>query len=572
MKTLVFDIETNGITDFTNLTDLKCIHCIGVSDGISTKVYHGKLEVENAVKLLTKADVLVGHNVFGFDIRALKLLFNFQPKGIVYDTLILSRLCWPDVKEEDFTRLNSGFPKNYIGRHSLGAWGYRLGVIKGQFKDTNTFETFSQEMADYCARDVEITSLLYAKLQGQELNPKSVALEQEFSLIMQEQERCGIPFNIEGATSLYSDLIDLKSKLTTELVSLFPPKIVQLKTKQKVIPFNPGSRLQISEGLIAKHGWRPTEFTPDGRPMVNEEILSTLEYDEAKLLSRYLLLEKRIGQLGDGNEGWLKLVKKGRIHGRVNTNGALTGRCTHSSPNMAQVPSVKSPWGKECRALFYAPAGYKMVGVDASGLELRCLAHYMAKYDDGKYAETVVNGDIHTLNQKAAGLPTRDAAKLFIYALIYGAGDEKIGKIIGGTRQSGKQIKDKFLAKVPAIKKLKEGVEYALDIKKSLNGLDGRKLKPRSKHAALNTLLQSAGAVLMKRATILSWEKFKKAGIEVQQVAHVHDEIQFITKEENAERVGKLCVESIAEAGKIFGFRCSLGGEYRVGNNWAETH
>jgi DNA polymerase I-like protein with 3'-5' exonuclease and polymerase domains len=161
---------------------------------------------------------------------------------------------------------------------------------------------------------------------------------------------------------------------------------------------------------------------------------------------------------------------------------------------------------------------------------------------------------------------------VFIYALVYGAGDEKIGKIIGGDRAKGRAIRTRFLSKVPALKRLKDDIERAVDQRGFLVGLDGRKLKVRSKHSALNTLLQSAGAILVKQATVLAWRAFNKAKIEASQVAHVHDEIQFIVKEDNAKQVGELTVESIRKAGQVFKFRCPLDGEYRVGPNWAETH
>jgi DNA polymerase-1 len=570
------DIETNGIEDFTRLSDLKKIHCIAIkcNDPVAgfgpTEIFTAD-QLEEVRGILDRASTIIGHNIIGFDLRAIKKLMNWEPKWdqTVIDTVVTSRLCWPDIKEEDFARVDRGFPKNLIGRHSLEAWGHRLGLHKGK---CDQWDVYTPEMGEYCKNDVDVTVRLHHRIMEESPCFMSVNLEHDFAKIIQKQEESGVPFNMDAAATLYSTLVERKGILSKKLVDLFPPKEVKLKTKTKYIPFNPGSRLQIAEGLIKKYGWKPDEFTPDGRAKVDEEVLSRLEYQEAKLLSEYLLVEKRIGQLGDGNEGWMKLAKNGRIHGRVNTNGAVTGRCSHSSPNLAQVPSVKSPFGKECRSLFYAPSGFKMVGVDASGLELRCLAHYMAKYDDGEYANTVIKGDVHTTNQKAAGLETRDQAKVFIYALVYGAGDEKIGKIIGGSRVTGRNVRTRFMSKVPALKKLKDDIEHALDQRGYLIGLDGRKLRPRSKHAALNTLLQSAGAILVKQATVLAWRAFHAAKLEVTQVAHVHDEIQFIVREDNAEQVGQLTVDAIRKAGQVFKFRCPLDGEYRVGANWAETH
>jgi DNA polymerase I-like protein with 3'-5' exonuclease and polymerase domains len=570
------DIETNGIEDFTRLSDLKKIHCIAIkcNDPVAgfgpTEVFVDG-QFDEVIGILKRSKEIIGHNILGFDLRAIKKILGWEPSWdqTVSDTMILARLCWPDIKEDDFIRMGDGFPKNLIGRHSLEAWGHRIGMHKGS---CNQWDVYTPEMGEYCKNDVDVTVGLHIKILNEDPSFTAVRLEHDFAQIIQRQEEHGIPFNLDAAAELYSTLVSRKGDLSKKLVDLFPPKEIKLKTKTKYIPFNPGSRLQIAEGLMNKYKWRPVDFTPDGRPKVDEEVLSGLEYEEAKLLSEYLLVEKRIGQLGDGKEGWMKLVRNGRIHGRVNTNGAVTGRCSHSSPNLAQVPSVKSPFGKECRSLFYAPDGCRMVGVDASGLELRCLAHYMAKYDDGDYVDTVLSGDVHTLNQKAAGLETRDQAKVFIYALVYGAGDEKIGKIIGGDRAKGRAIRNRFLSKVPALKRLKDDIERAVDQRGFLVGLDGRKLKVRSKHSALNTLLQSAGAILVKQATVLAWRAFNKAKIEAHQVAHVHDEIQFIVKEDNAEQIGQLTVEAIRKAGQVFKFRCPLDGEYRVGRNWAETH
>jgi len=264
------------------------------------------------------------------------------------------------------------------------------------------------------------------------------------------------------------------------------------------------------------------------------------------------------------------------MYGRINTNGAITGRCTHSRPNMAQVPSVGSPYGKECRSLFKATDGAVLIGCDASGLELRCLAHYLYPYDGGDYANKILQGDIHTVNQNAAGLPTRDAAKTFIYAFLYGAGDEKIGKVIGRGRSAGRAIKATFLERLPALAQLKACIVNSLSSRDWLKGLDGRKLFIRSAHAALNTLLQGAGAVIMKQATVHLYETLTKAGLQHGEdygfVAHVHDEFQVETKPQYVDLILKESVNAIRQAGTTLGFKCPLDGEARAGSNWAETH
>jgi DNA polymerase III epsilon subunit-like protein len=629
MKTLIFDIESDGLLDTT-----KTIHCLVIHEletGETVRYSHqpsGRPVQEGIDRLLNcqRHECIVGHNVLGFDIPVIDKLYGRVPNCEVIDTIVCTRLMWPDLKEVDFGRMNShpNFPKNLIGSHSLKAWGHRIGMLKGDFKEADgDFSVWSPSMEDYCVQDVAVTTKLYQMIIKKNYSVKSIKLEHGFAGIIGLQERHGLLFDKDKANGLYVTLAKRRIELEGEMRRVFAPSVEKMKTctyvfdgqtyntkaeasvaakawakankttqkaaldkikdgkaKEKEVPFNPGSREEIAERFVKKYGWKPAEFTPDGKPKVDEAVLSALNrlgYAEAKPLLEYLLIQKRIGQLAEGKEAWMKLVKEdGRIHGRVTTNGAVTGRCTHSKPNMAQVPRVGSEYGKECRELFIVPAGKRMVGCDASGLELRCLAHFMARFDEGAYANELTKGDIHSVNQRAAGLPTRDNAKTFIYAFLYGAGDEKIGNIIGKGQEEGGRIKQAFLNKTPALKRLREEVERAVRSKGHLIGLDGRQLPIRSHHAALNTLLQSAGALVMKMATIHFVVKMDslghKFGEDYAIVAHIHDEMQIEVNEAIADDVGKIGVEAIREAGKSFNFRCPLDGEYRVGLNWAETH
>ena len=291
----------------------------------------------------------------------------------------------------------------------------------------------------------------------------------------------------------------------------------------------------------------------------------------AELVQEYLLLQKRVSQV----ESWLEaLGEDGRVHGRVITNGAVTGRMTHSSPNMAQIPNAGSVYGHECRECWTVEEGNVLVGCDASGLELRMLAHYMKDED---YVKTVVEGsskdgtDVHTKNQKAAGLQTRDQAKTFIYAFLYGAGPSKIGSIVGGGAKDGERLITSFLKATPALQRLRDTVgKYAG--KGFVPGLDGRKIWVRSEHAALNSLLQGAGAIVMKKALCIFYDKIKANKWPVKLVANVHDEIQMETTPEFADIVGKAARMSIIEAGEHFKLRCPLDGEYKYGRTWRDTH
>ena len=604
MNTLIFDIETNAIKDFRTLCGLSTIHCIAIgSPGEDPEI----VDVEEALERLRLADVIVGHNILNFDIPAIKRLYpDWDISDVcVRDTLVMSRMLWPDVQNEDWQI--PGFPRNLVGRHSLKAWGVRMGILKDSFGESQNWDVFTEEMGEYCIQDVRVTQALWDRIEKEDPPENPTVLEHEFAEVISQQEKNGFAFDVEGAKKLHAELLTEKDTLRRELQSCFPAQIIKMKTpayyehpvtgeryerkkdapkkdqsllmrgelRTKEIPFNPGSRDQIAKGLIEKHGWKPADFTGEGKPKVDEAVLSKLQYPEAKLMMRYLTVSKRLGQISDGRESWMKAEENGRIYGRVNPCGAVTARCTHSRPNMAQIPSVSAMWGAECRGLFTVPEGYVLLGVDLSSLELRCLAHYTHPLDNGRYANEVVSGDIHTANQEAAGLPTRDDAKVFIYAHNYGAGDAKLGSIVGGGREAGRRLRAQFLEKMPALKKIIQAIKHRLSTHGFLLGVDGRKLNIRSEHAALNTLLQSAGAIAVKQATCILQRKFRSQGWgleDVMQVAHIHDEIQFQVRKELAEDVGKLSIQAIREAGDALGFKCPLDGEYKIGNNWAETH
>jgi len=356
-------------------------------------------------------------------------------------------------------------------------------------------------------------------------------------------------------------------------------------SKAELRVFNPGSRAHIEDRLKKLYGWSPSVFTDTGKAKIDDAVLSKLPYPPAKRLSEYFMVIKRLSQLADGDQAWLKTVKNGRIHGQVNTLGAITGRCTHSKPNVAQVPSIQNakgpvPYGAECRALFIPDDGHVLVGCDASELELRCLAHFIN--DGGRYAKIVAEGrkedgtDIHTMNQKTAGLPSRANAKTFIYGFLYGAGDAEIGRIVKGTAEDGSKLKKKFLKGTPGLAGLVSAVKAAAKKNGWVRGIDGRRIPTRHLHAALNTLLQNAGAVAMKLATALVYEKMCDLGHEHGKdwalVANVHDEFQMTVRPDLADTLQAVATWSIEEAGKLLHFRCPLAGEAEVGQSWKDTH
>jgi DNA polymerase I-like protein with 3'-5' exonuclease and polymerase domains len=476
----------------------------------------------------------------------------------VCDTLVLSRLLSPSLE----------------GGHSLAAWGQRLGFPKDDFSDWDGGLT--PEMESYCIQDTLVTEKLYlhltAELNAKKFEERSIKLEHNVQAIIAKQEENGFKLNERDAITFLTTLQGKLAVLETELQNIFPTKTIERVSEKTgkplkpiIEPFNPGSRKQIGERLIEK-GWKPEKFTENGQAIVDEGTLEGLDFPEAKAIAEYLLLQKRIAQI----KSWLDVVQPdGRVHGRVITNGAVTGRMTHHSPNMAQVPSCGSPYGEDCRDLWIVEKGYKLVGIDASGLELRMLAHYMK---DDAYIYEVTQGDIHTANQKAAGLETRAQAKTFIYAFLYGAGAAKIGKVVGAGAKEGQKLIDSFLENTPKLRVLREKVARISKSEGSLPGLDGRRLHIRSDHAALNTLLQGAGAIVMKQALVILDERLSKLDIDYKFVANVHDEWQIEVEESDADLVGKLGVQAIESAGRVLEMRCPLSGEYRVGNSWKETH
>lgn len=584
---VIFDIETDGL-----LSTVTKIHSIVIKDIDTGKLYscYGDT-IEQGLTILSNANLLVGHNILKYDLAVINKLYpEYSIEGEVFDTLLVSRLIWTNRKELDFQMKE--VPLNLAGRHSLESWGYRLGLRKGDFIKKGDFSTWSLELQKYCEQDVEVNFELYKLITKQNYSKEAIKLEHDFARCIHLQEAHGFHFDVASAKKLYASLANRRLELEAILASTFPnwkkykgtfipkrdnktlgyQKGVPIKRYEE-ITFNPNSRDHIADRLMNK-GWKPKLFTPDGKPKVDESVLSSLEYPEAKVLAEHFLIQKRIGQLAEGTNAWLKLEEDGKIYGQVITNGANTGRCTHQKPNVAQTPSVGVPYGKECRSLFIAPTDTVLIGCDASGLELRCLAHYLGAYDGGSFKEQLLTGDIHAYNQKQIGLPTRELAKRVIYGAIYGIGDTRLGEVVGVSAKEGRRIKIKLFEALPALKKLKDNVLVKVKNQGYLFGLDKRKLIARSEHSSLNLLIQSAGAILMKMATVILHKKLKDNNYndDVKMVAHIHDELQLQCKSSISNQVGELAKQSIIDAGIYYNFRCPLDAQFKIGKTWADTH
>lgn len=630
MKYLVTDIETNGLLD-----TLTKFWCSWTYDS-ETNGYAPFTNFSEYVSFLeTKASdgyKLVYHNGCKFDIPAIKKLLGrdlkFDPRDCVIDTLVFSRLVWSNIKDLDMGLIRSGrLPKDLFGSHSLKAYGYRMRELKGAYgEQEEAWDSFSEDMLKYCKQDVVVTKMLFDKLMGKGYPWEAVQLEHDIAWVMAKQERNGFVFDRDKAVVLYSELAGRRDELTKELQDSVPPlltgyKVYKRDNAKKGIKagvqypvyetFNPNSRQQIAKVLI-EQGWEPQEVTDTGLPKVDEETLKTAkDIPMTSKILELLMLNKRIGQLAEGSNAWLKLMKEDpndhlwRIHGSVNPNGAVTGRATHSYPNVAQVPANRAAYGEECRELFTVPKGWYEAGIDASGLELRCLGHFLYPYDNGEYVKEILSGDIHTHNQKMAGLATRNQAKTMIYCLLYGGGDAKLGEVVGGDARAGKILKDKFFKAIPAYKQLVDDISNSLisssewvggthkvkwrkryhpdspslEITHCVLGLDKRVIYVRSEHSALNTLLQSAGALICKKWVCLVEENMRKAGYkhgwdgDFAMMGWIHDECQIACRtKEIAEDCCRIAQESMRQTQAFFNFNCQLDTEGKIGCNWAACH
>lgn len=646
---LVADIETDGF-----LHSLTKIHCLVLRERSGELVLSctddprgrklGYASITEGLKLMAEADKIYLHNGIGFDIPAIQKVYpGWTYSGELIDTLVVAAFRFAHIKDQDFKRAREGsFPTHLAGRHSLEAWGVRLGCHKGEYTSwckengiEDPWAEWSPEMQTYCEGDTEVTNVLADHLGKHGIPPVASRIEHELAWYLAQQERNGWPIDRPKLVDLIATLSARREILSAKLRKEFgwwykqnrkpvvPKRTMQYQkdrrlvvegapyTPLEVVEFNPNSRQHIEKVLRERYGWNPKDFTPSGQAKLDEKVLKGLERVGCSAdLIEFLLVQKRLGQVAEGDQAWVDHLRPNaatgmeHIHGRVWQNSCVTHRASHTNPNTAQVPKVGSPYGEECRAVWTVPSGWVQIGADASGLELRCLAHYMAQWDGGAYGKTILEGrnedgtDIHSVNRdalRATEYPdkkvqaliaelSRGSAKNWIYAYLYGAGDEKLGAMAVPLpkhyKRLGRLLRTGFEQKIPALGALQKAVKGKVSQGYVIMP-DGRKTYIRHEHAALNSLLQAAGAIICK-AWIAEFnrrlcERFgsRPGGGWDQEWAAlgwIHDEVQIACRPEHTEEVSEIIVDSIRSITALFNWRIPLDGEAKVGGSWAECH
>lgn len=532
--------------------------------------------------MLQEADLLVAHNGIAYDIPVIKKITGIalDPHRCI-DTLVLSRLGRP-VRD---------------GGHSLAAWAGRLGEAPDKVENED-WSVWTPHMQTRCEADVRITVHLYNRLKPiMDIMPDAFDTEIKVAALASKMVLKGFTLDVMNAIRVANDKLTYREQMLAKFQVMFPPVLMPTQTVPKVYKsarnalnvdpgveftplkveeFTPTARQQVARRLIQKYGWRPKVLTATGIPKVDEDILRELPYPEAKEFADFLVNEKLLSQL-DSDRGWLKFTdKENRVHASFNPTGANTHRSSCSRPNLQQV--AKAP---EMRKLWVPGRGLTLVGIDAAGLELRCLAHYLARYDDGEYADILINGDIHDHVQQLIGFATREKTKNAEYGWLYGAGNAKLGQIARQDAQLGSVKINPKITNTKLGNALRRNMEQGItglkdlvgDVQKQaratgkLRGIDNRPLWVRSEHSALNLLLQSCGAIIIKTA----WSLFDLPE-RAHTVMQVHDEWQIECPPEEADAVGQHVIDCIKRAGDQLSFRCPLDGSYHIGDNWNETH
>lgn len=613
----VVDLEANGF-----LETVDKIWCMVAKD-IDTKTVHkfGPDDLNKMIGFLDKCTVVIGHNFLGYDTPLLSKILGYQFREDVFiiDTYILSQMLEPDRKKHPKTTGKKG-------AHSLENIGNYLKRHKPEHED---WSQYSPEMLHRCSEDVEINYLEFVRLnhKAQLFTPNSrwikpYKIEAAFQKVINKQVSKGILVNKPKLLENILFLDDEIRKVDEEVLPKLPMKLVIHEQKKdgewqwNKKPFKGNGELnkytvdwcnligctnhsivggpftrisfehmdlgsvQEVKNYLLTQGWVPLKWNKTTEPLTGtekrtspkmdkEEEFLGVEGDVGKRVAYRMVCRHRRSQL----QGFLdKLRTDGRISAAI-TGITPTVRCKHAV--VVNIPGEDAFFGQQMREIFTVPEGYKMVGCDAVSCQLRNLCHHMG---DDEYTDAVINGDkdlgtdIHTVNQKAAGLFNRTQAKRFIYGFLFGAGDEKVGLITGSNRAGGKKIKKQFLNNLPKLAALIDRITRQFKTYKYLVGLDGRLIFPRSAHQALCYQLQSDEAIMMKVATIYLDSWITQEGLDAHQVAHMHDEFQFEVRDDHAKRLAELAPKAVEKAGKWLKMNVPMAGSASIGQTWWDTH
>ena len=634
---VVCDIETNGL----ELKDITKMHCIVAKDVETNNLYVFDTDDKiNQFPAFAKGvEEWIGHNFLSYDAPVINHWFkeDIIDWKKVTDTIVLSRLFNPAASKV------SKAGKKYKGlkrmEHGLEAWGQLLGYPKMDF---HAFEERTQEMVEYCINDVEVNHKVYTYLmkEGKDFSDLSIRLEHDNTYMLYQQKKHGFQIDVAQASQLLDrmnvEINELERAMDSAACTIYEKDrikkirrnkegevytvdkriLMHSKFKKidkdtvllyKAIEFNPRS-----PSVVAKHldkiGWKPVEFTPNGAPKTTSEINLATIPDTAPAVYHKFKHYRTLTARRDNVKSWFEnMCEEGKVHGTVFSVGAKTHRCAHRDPNTANIAGKHSLYGAECRMCWTVEDTDKqcLLGTDASGVQLRMLAHYL---NDPNYTAGVL-GDPHTTHQHILELPERSIAKTWIYAWIFGAGNARLGDILGGTAKDGADAIRLFEERVPALKRFKAEGEAAAQ-KGYMVGLDGRHIPVMDKRGYIPACLQGGEQALMKLAKKLWYFEAKKRGWSFEIVGDIHDEWQtecdrklildkkiiLCKDEDNIEMpmdnkiwsqpkkleegkyqieynvLGELQVKALRKAGEILKLNCPMDGEYNIGTNWLETH
>lgn len=605
----IFDIETNGFYQ-----DCTTIHCVALKRiGIDSDVQlYTQSNINDALDILENSEVLIGHNIIQFDIPVLEKFYPSRKfTHNVLDTFNLSCIVFPQRQ-----------------KHGLEDWGKDLGFEKfnpmtgkeytdEEWKErkktkNEAWDKYTSEMGAYCQQDVRVAELVLWQCNVDEIPKSVIELSNKFSWCISQQVINGHKIDTENLLKLNAQIEQDEVVAANELLSKLPSftdytfKVYKRANKNKnikagdiacievVTPFNLSSTYHWMRYLKEKYDFNPPLVRRKGKdeptPSLDDEVLASIEdkYSEIKDLLLWKTANKIRKMIYNSDNSLYNLLDKdGIIHGKVYTDGTVSGRCSHSKPNLSTMPSVrtddngpikgiKGKYAYEVRNLFIPHDGYVQVGFDAKGLEYMCLAHYI---NDRHFSVDIIeNGDIHTWTQQTLGFETRRQAKTFEYAYLYGAGKKKLAEGLSAGTGVKYTVDDvnkaisKFVEALPGLGTLQDNLKNQYQQKGTITGLDGRELQARSEHSLLNLLLQSSGAVVMKNCLVYLREELSKTDVDYKFTLNVHDEIQASVRPEHVEKYKRCVYKAVDKVNTNLHLNCKLQVDIKAGRSWAECH